>query len=262
MYEISTIGLIILTAVMISASVQDVRTREVSDIHWLILGVAGIVMTVAGMHDNVSIERMMIAAGAALIVFDLLYDREWPIRLNAAFYGIMALLFIIPLITSADDTFVMNSMVVPACYLIFAAMFYTGAIKGGADVKCLISVAIMFPLYPEMFGYPLIAVPDSVLSTVISFPLAVLFHASIMSMSAIVFVIIRNIVRGDTESPNMLTGYKINAADAEKAHVWPMKNSSPDADGRTWVTPKIPFIVPITAAVLFVALIGNILFLL
>jgi prepilin signal peptidase PulO-like enzyme (type II secretory pathway) len=52
----------------------------------------------------------------------------------------------------------------------------------------------------------------------------------------------------------------MNADDVSSAHVWPT-GDTPDSDGRIWVTPKIPFIVPITAAALFVTFIGNIMFL-
>jgi len=262
MYGVPIFGLIITMTVLISASVQDIKRREVSDIHWLILGIAGVVIMMAGMSGHVTAGRIMIAAGTAMIVFDLLYGREWTARLDMMFYALMSMMFAVPLIFSHGDPFVTNAAVIPLCYLIFAAMFYTGVIKGGADVKCLITVAIIFPMYPEIYGYPLIAVPDHVVSAVISFPLAVLFHASLISMSAIVFVIARNLIRGDTELPNMLTGYRMNAADADKAHVWYMKERSADACGKIWVTPKIPFIVPITAAVLFVTTVGNILFLL
>jgi prepilin signal peptidase PulO-like enzyme (type II secretory pathway) len=75
----------------------------------------------------------------------------------------------------------------------------------------------------------------------------------------------------------MLLGYRIDAGEAEELYVWPMaekkkKGAPPDTgadaapapengDGKIWVTPKIPFILPITAAVIITAVIGNVIFL-
>ncbi|MCL2712079.1 MAG: hypothetical protein FWD37_02225 [Methanomassiliicoccaceae archaeon] len=255
---LSMISVAAVTAVLISASVQDIRTREVSDIHWLITGIIGMVMMIICISDNVTVGRLMICIGSLMILSDILYDRENSLFVNAIFYTILAAMFLIPLISFSGDTFVSNSVTIPVCYLIFLLFFYTGTIKGGADVKCLISLSILFPVYPVMFCCPFIELPSSVITSVISFPLAVLFHAALFSVIAMIPVMIRNIIRGDTRFPNMLSGYMMNKKDVSKAHVWVM--SSEEFNERVWVTPKIPFIVPITAAVLFVAFIGNIIF--
>jgi prepilin signal peptidase PulO-like enzyme (type II secretory pathway) len=54
----------------------------------------------------------------------------------------------------------------------------------------------------------------------------------------------------------------MDASRVSDSHVWPMRDEVAADDGKIWVTPKIPFIVPITFAVFFVALFGNVLFLL
>ncbi|MDR2865853.1 MAG: hypothetical protein LBV13_00385 [Methanomassiliicoccaceae archaeon] len=251
----------VLTAVLISASVHDLRSREVPDVHWMVAGAAGILMMCASMFDGgVTIWRMMIVAGSAMIVADILYDRERSVRIIVMTYALMAAMFIIPLAVSYDDTFVKHSLAVPLCFILFVMMFHTGVIKGGADVKCLITVAVLFPMYPVMYGYPMIDAPSSIISDIISFPIAVLFHAALFSMTAVIPMAIRNIRRGDIQFPRMLSCYRMNAADVKNAHVWPAEDVNGSTDGRIWVTPKIPFIIPITVAVIFVMFIGNILF--
>jgi preflagellin peptidase FlaK len=257
METISLISIIAVTAVLVSASIQDLRTREVSDIHWLIVGIMGISVIIFTAGDDVTVGRIMICAGCAMILFDILHDREWRMNAEIAFYAITASMFIVPLIFFRGDAFVTDMMTIPVCYVIFVLLFYSGAIKGGADVKCLITLALLFPVYPMFFGYPLIE-PLPMIQNVISFPLAVLFHAALMSVMPMIPLILRNIIRKDTKLPNMLTGYRMSAEDADKAHVWV---TSDVTDGKVWVTPKIPFIIPITVAVLFVAFVGNILFL-
>jgi preflagellin peptidase FlaK len=151
-------------------------------------------------------------------------------------------------------------MTIPVCYVLFVILFLTGTIKGGADVKCLMSIAIMFPVYP-LFGDPLIAVP-LMISKIISFPIAVLFHAAVLSMLLVIPMAARNIMRGDTKFPKLFTGYRMDATKAQNSHVWTMDENEVADDGRIWVTPKIPFIVPITAAAIFLVFAGNVLFLL
>jgi len=257
----TAIAFTVLVIALISASIQDRRSREVSDAHWLVICITGIAVMAAAAFSEPSAERIMICIGSVMIAVNILHDREWPAHREILVNILAVLMFVIPAVTAYGDPFVKASLVIPISYTIFVAMFFTGTIKGGADVKCLISLAILFPYYPEMFGYPLVGIPGYPITLAMSFPLAVLLHASLFSVSAMLLVIIRNMIRGDVKMPNMLIGYKMNISHAEHSHVWPMKGETdPDVDGRIWVTPKIPFIIPITAAVMFVAFIGNLVF--
>jgi len=263
MYDVTLIAFAVLMATLVSASVQDGRSREVSDAHWLVICIIGVAVMLIAVSEHVTPERIMVCIGAAMIAANILHDREWPAYREILFNAATLIMFIIPAVMAYDDPFVRDSLAIPLSYVIFLVMFFTGAIKGGADAKCLISVAILFPVYPIMFGYPLIGVPGYPVTLIMSFPLAVLLHASLFSISAMLFVIVRNLIRGDTKMPNMLIGYRMDRSDADHSHVWPMTDchGSDAADEKIWVTPKIPFIIPITAAVIFVTFIGNIIFL-
>jgi len=253
---------VITAMVLISASIQDHRSREVSDIHWMIICATGIVMMSFTAISEPSAERIMICAGSAIITVNILHNAERSPHAEILFNAVALLMFVVPAMTAYEDPFIRDSMVIPISYVLFVVMFLTGTIKGGADVKCLISLAMVFPIYPMMFGHPLIDVPGYPITMVMSFPLAVLLHASLFSISAMIPLIIRNLVRKDTRMPNMLFGYRMNKNDAENSHIWPMKDRGGDInDERIWVTPKIPFIIPIAAAFVFVTFIGNLLFL-
>ena len=261
MHEIMTaVCLLATAAVLISASVQDIRSREVSDVHWMIIGIAGIAaMFLVMISDAVTAGRLMVCAGSVMILLDILHERKCSKHADVLFYMVAGMMFIIPLITSFDDPFVRNSVTIPLCFVIFVAMFFGGIIKGGADVKCLIVLAMMFPSYPAMFGYPMISVPAAVMPMLFPFPLAVLFYASLLTVLAMLPIIFRNIIRGDTEMPNMFVGHRMPADAAEMSHVWLM-DAPGSSDGKVWVIAKVPFIVPITAAVLFAAFVGNMIF--
>ena len=82
--------------------------------------------------------------------------------------------------------------------------------------------------------------------------------------------------------PEMLLGYRMDVKEAEKTFVWPMekvvdgkrvrvlfpKNIEDDTLAklrehgakRIWVTPKIPFIIPIFVGTLVAALVGTVFF--
>jgi len=230
-------------------------------------------MLTVAVFDGLTVQRLMVLVGSCLIVFDILYDKERSQLIDILFYGSIAVLFAVPMATAMSDNFVVITLAIPICYLLFVVLFFSGVLAGGADVKCLISLAIIFPMYPVIYGIPLISVPAaSIITSIISFPLAVLLYASLFSVLLMMPLMIMNIRRGDTEFPNMLFGYRVDAKEAEELYVWPMavkKNKSKNSetsnetqdDGKIWVTPKIPFIIPITAAVIFTAVIGNIAFL-
>ena len=262
MEEIYTLAaVVILVVILLSASMHDLRSREVPDIHWAAICAVGIVMMIISILDGtVTVQRIMILIGSIMIIADILYDRDLPQYAEILFYGTLAVMFMYPVMTAMDDTFVVSSLAIPICYLLFVVLFFGGMIKGGADVKCLISLAIIFPMYPVLYGYPIIGVPEPIISSMISFPLAVLLYASLFSLILMVPLVVRNIRLGDTRFPNMLIGYRMRSEDVEGHHVWPMGDGA-EEDGKVWVTPKIPFIIPITAAVVFTMFVGNLIFL-
>jgi preflagellin peptidase FlaK len=268
-------------AVLISASVRDWKEREVSDVHWIALGAAGLVMfTVYSIYTTgFRWEFACLAAGTALILLDVLLDKEVnPLIL----YSAMALLFVVPLYSNMSEDIFRAWASVPLCYLIYVGMYLLGIVRGGADAKCLIVLSIMFPLYPQFLGMPLIEVPGTAFSQIFVFSISVLFVAAVMVIPVAVYFAARNI-RGGNISKRMFSGYRMDISKAENSDVWPLEDvvegvltpiklpKEEDVDGiyirlkeaghnEVWVTPMIPFIIMITAAAALLVLIGNPLF--
>jgi preflagellin peptidase FlaK len=95
----------------------------------------------------------------------------------------------------------------------------------------------------------------------------------------------RNLARRDFGFPEMFLGYRMDIADVQKHFVWPMEAVQDDeivlmlfpkrsgdvkveleklkAKGleRIWVTPKDPFIIPMTLGIVFSVIIGNLVLL-
>ena len=273
-------GIVITLAVMLSASYFDWRYREVPDLHWWVLGLSGIALTAVSLADVMTTEIAMMLFGSVMILFFILFDIELSRAASVIYIVMMAAMFICPLVSAFDDQAVKQLLVIPVCFVIFYILFSLGILRGGADAKCLMVMAMMFQLYPEIWDLPLIAIPAFNIQIVMSFPIAVLFHASLFSFAWLFWTVIRKIYRKDDPvEMYTLSWYRMSISEARKSHVWPKQDvvngmivnvrGIPD-DGAldrleaagaeyVWVTPIIPFMVPITAAVIFILTIGSLL---
>lgn len=273
--------IIIVVAVMLPACISDWRSREASDAYWWLLGAIGIVsMTIASLSGNAVIEGMMVAACTGMVLFAVLHGAGERKVTKIIYYSVAALLLIIPAISEWDDPVVRRHIAVPIMMLIYITLYEIGLIKGGADAKFLITLTILFPMYPSFGAFPFIHIPAGSVSTVFQFSFAVLFHSALFSM----LVPLRNAVinmRNGYIGRRMFTGYVMDISDVTESHVWPIEkiiDGRMEYTGRVcetpieyyikagieriWVTPMIPFLIPLTAATVFVAFFGNLMFIL
>jgi preflagellin peptidase FlaK len=172
-------------------------------------------------------------------------------------------------------------LTIPLLILFFFLMYQFDVIKGGADAKALIALSLVFPVYPELAGLPALELNDPAALTILPFPVLVLFNGAILTLLVPVGMLLVNLVRRDLRFPLMLFGTRMTIGEAKKKHVWPMERvadgrvrtvlfprSDEEADwdalreagvDRPWVTPKVPFLIPLTLAVPFSLLLGNLL---
>jgi len=274
------IAVIVMVIVMISASFSDWKKREVSDIHWLILGITGIIIfTVFAVKDSgFKWQYLCLAAGSVLILVDILWEREGHVL---SFYLLMAILFAVAIFYDINDPIIVAWASVPACYIIFMGMYIFGIVRGGADAKCLITLSMLFPMYPAFSSFPLISVPSGQISQIFVFSISVLFFAAMLTGLTCIYFVLVNVKNGD-KCRRMLLGYKMDLEKAKVSHVWPIEDfvegklvpcGIPENEQevfvrltesgckRVWITPMIPFIIPMTISAIFIAFIGNPLFL-
>ena len=273
-------GIGITIAVMLSASYSDWRSREVSDIHWWVLGLSGIILTAVSLSDSMDLRIIMMLIGSAMILAYILLDVDPAPVVSMAYCVTMAAMFLYPAIVSFDDPDVRRLLVIPICFVLFYLMYMFGILRGGADAKCLMVLAMMFQIYPDMGMIPLIAIPSLNVQMIFSFPVAILFHAALFSFAWLFWTVLRKICRkNDPVEMYTLSWYKMSIAEARRSHVWPKQDAvggmivnvrGIPEDGAldrleavgakdVWVTPIIPFMVPITIAILFVLTIGSLL---
>ena len=278
---IGSIAVIITVTTLLSASVQDWREREVSNFHWVIIGVSGLILfTVYSiLETGFRIEYLAMAVGTALILVEILVDREFN---SLLFYFLLAVLFIPSLYGNLSDPVMAAWAVIPISYILFMGMYIFDIVRGGADAKCLIVLSVMFPIYPAMFGMPLIEVSDTVMSQIFVFPIMVLFIAALAMIPIMFCFFVRNLIKGEF-CKKAIQGYKMELSAARESKVWPIEDIKEgkrvsigvpedekineiyermEAAGydEVWVTPMIPFLIPITFAVIFLVVIGNPLF--
>lgn len=278
---LSTAAIVSSLALMAYAAYSDWRRREVPDTVWIILGAIGIVLTgLRTMADGFDAGYLMILAGSVLIILDVAVDIERPRYVSAVFYAAMAALFIIPLLMEHGEH-LYELYVIPICYVVFYVFYIFGLLRGGADAKCFMIMAMVFNVYPVLGPLPLIDIPAGTVSKVIIFPLALLFNAALFTVVGMLIYAFVNRVPERPKVPGSVFWRRMPIIEAKEAHVWPKQDVidgnvciiseiSDDkeiydrltdaGEKEVWVTPIIPFMVPVFAALLFMLTVGNILF--
>ena len=284
--DLSEFLIIILVAfvsiILISASAEDLKTRTVRNTHWMAIGSAGIVVHIlVSITDGNILSILPITAISVIILYEILSKSDYSVLTNIVFIGSLIVFIILSGYLATSDVEFYTALSVPVFSVIFLIMYYTGLLKGGADAKCMISLTVAFPAYPIFSIFPIFNTANSLASFVFSFPLAILFHALILTMLMVVPFLYVNIKNGNT-GRLMFSGYVTSIEKAKRSHVWPMYDIEDgelirisavddteavydrlEKHGKTdiWVTPKIPFILPISISFLITVIIGNPLFL-
>jgi len=217
-------GILILTF----ASYTDIKTRQASNILWLVMGFIAIILIIV---------------------------QYFSIGLKNPYY-----LIFIPIM-------------IGLVYLLFQMRI----IFGGADAKALMAIAILVPFEPSIAGFP------------ISKGSFMPFSWSIFQNSLIIFLLIPmslfvfNIIKRNIKFPYAFLGYKIDIKIARKRFVWPLEKiidgerrfaympkdfdtgdefDKFEKEGITeiWVTPKVPFMIPLLFGFIISFIFGDILF--
>jgi preflagellin peptidase FlaK len=226
---IDIIRLFVGIIILFYASYTDIKTRRASNMLWIIMGSIGIIL---------------------LIIQYFIIGFENP------YY-----LLFIPIMIG----------------LIFA-LFQLRLIFGGADAKALMAIAILVPLKPEILQFPLFD------NSMISMPGSwIVFSNSILLFLLIpLSLFIFNLYKRNIEFPYCILGYKTSIEKAKQTFVWPLEKikngirkfsympTEFDIDEELhtfekqgikeiWVTPKVPFMIPLLGGFIATYVIGDIL---
>ena len=219
--------LIIGTIILFYASYTDMKTRQASNLLWIILGIVGSILILIQYLTN-NIENL--------------------------YY----LLFI------------------PIMIGLYYLMYQLGLLFGGADAKALMALAVLVP-FPLAFS--MVPLYESILPT----------SWVVFANSVILFLFIplglfffNVLIKRSIGFPYVFLGYQMPVEQAKKKFVWPLEKivegkrkfvyyPSTFDDPKiwkqfeeqnikdVWVTPKIPFMIPLLAGFICTFFIGDIL---
>ena len=281
------------------ASISDWKTRKVGNITWIVLGaIAFGLFWLDLMQRNAPLISQSLLLPTLFLFVDIFWDRKKDIKTLTGSAG--AILYILSFSWVAYVAYsvmtgstvwnenISGPMIAFAMVVVFELFYMLDVIKGGADAKAVICLAVLFPLYPEVVnGLPLINPTFDAIPDFFVFALSVLFVGALISLVTPFYFLARNIRSGNKISGRSFLGFTLPINKVEGQFVWLIEwvedgqlrfsarkmrdsaNIREDLEAlramgkdEVWVTYKIPFIIPLAVGVAIVLVLGNPLFLL
>jgi preflagellin peptidase FlaK len=294
MESLSLLRLLVGIAFLGYASYSDVKTRRVDNRVWILFGLVGFIILALDLSNRSDIvwAHYLIFIPAGVMYFDVYLDRG-PIFDEEGFhFEPLGLLFIavVVIVLSFQGSILyedpdqralfLQLMTIPAMIILAHIFFQSGLLKGGADAKALMALAILVPFYPEFYGFPLVEVNSQIMTVLFPFALVILMNSAILVIFVPLVYLGINARRGNVEMPQCLLGYKADLNDFPK-HVWLMEKAENDevrvflfprrggdiqkeiealkrlGREKAWVTPQLPFMVPMLLGLIASFFIGN-----
>lgn len=271
------------------ASYTDLKTRLVRDKVWMLMGAVAIILLLIQMlSEGVGWQYYLIFFPIIVMFSEALF--EMPELFSEGRPHPYILCIILPVFTLAyqiytlgNDIFFWQLFTVPVMMLLAFLFYYIGLIYGGADAKAMLVLAILMPCYPEIQGFTAanLSVENmEIMQVFFPFTFIVLLNACLLLLVLPPVYLFRNLSKGDVSFPMMFFGYRKDIDDIPGSFVWPMESYEktgkhtvrlfPKGDEeemlaslrsmgrkRVWVTPKIPFIVPMAMGFVISFVVGN-----
>ena len=189
-----------------------------------------------------------------------------------------ALRVLISVYDAYESNTIYHLIFVPIMIVLVYIMFQLRLIFGGADAKAIMALAILLPIKPDIMGFP-------IWESRLPYAWAPFFNALLIFLLIPLGLFIFNIIRRSPKFPHCFLGYKMNVKKAKEEFVWPLErivngkrkfsympqkfDINVDLNGfekmsidQIWVTPKIPFMIPLLAGFICSFIIGDLIFLL
>jgi len=188
--------------------------------------------------------------------------------------GIGALLLAIQFFVLGIDQ-IMYLIFIPIMWILMYVLFQIGVMFGGADAKAIMALALLVPLFPSLGKLP-------IWESLMPFSWVVFVNALLLFLAIPVTLFFYNLMKKDLSFPQSMLGYRMPLKKAKASFVWPMEHIvegkmklvlRPSDDDlaqvydelekadvkRVWVTPKIPFMIPLLAGFVVAFVAGDIL---
>ncbi|MFQ5985970.1 MAG: A24 family peptidase C-terminal domain-containing protein [Thermoplasmata archaeon] len=290
----SLLRLLVGLSILSFASLTDWRKRRVGDGPWALMAGAGLALLAVELVDATGDPLpYLILVPPALVLLDILWERgggRFAYASTLLFYGLSGLAVLLLVIgfpgRGVDEQgLIVRGLGILTVILLGYVFYYLGLLKGGADAKAFMAIGVLVPGYPSLGPLPLLAVGPPLLAPfelLFPFAMTTLLWGALLLIGLPVAFLIRNLFHGDRRWPQMLLGYRA-PADQLPQFAWTLqevkggeilhrvvpRTTTQEADidalraagvQRVWVTPQIPFLIPLTVGFLLAFLVGNPLF--
>lgn len=228
------------------ASYTDIKTRRASNKLWLIMGVIGAVLLIYQMYLYMEYDTEMFEIMKIYLVF------------------------------------------IPFMIGLVYVLFQLRLIFGGADAKALMALAVLLPFpslewIPTGSGLPNLPLFESIVDNNLPYCWGAFINALFIFLFIPIALLIYNILKKNIAFPHVFLGYKISIKKAKEEFVWPMEQIKEDGEKKfvympkefdaeeelnkfenkgykeVWVTPKIPFMIPLLIGYITVFIFGSFL---
>ncbi len=170
---------------------------------------------------------------------------------------------------------IMYLVFIPIIIVIMYVFFQLRLLFGGADAKAMMAIAFLTPFTPAFFSFP-------IFESVLPFSWVIFSNAIILFLSIPLGLLLYNVFKKNLRFPHCFLGYQMDLDEARKKFVWPLEHlihekikisfvphsidphEQFDAFAKRgikeiWVTPKIPFMIPLLAGFICAFFLGDIL---
>lgn len=281
---------------LLAGSVMDIRTRRIKDSVWILMMFSGLPLLgfemwlKGGGSSWISLLSLLLPLMGFLFVLFGYPEPGEVLRGSAA--DISFLVIYSACITGSILGFVRGdpALTYPVAFsslfmLIYFGLYHipvggTRIIHGGADLKCLLVLAALFPWYGSDLPFALgpfyrILSGNTLLAWIFPIHLSVLFNGAFITTILLLLALpALNLIRGDLAFPRIFTSYRTDVRGMNGKHVWVYverngKREKVEPTGklesrllgegtkRVWVTPKIPFIFSLFLGFLVQMTAGN-----
>lgn len=270
-------------SVLAFASYTDWRWRRAPNVLWAILSAAGVLLlAVDAWRDPTAWPAKWPYLLPLAIVLLLASQRTWSDLASVALGVAGSALALFLGLRSPDALTAAYASLAIATLLAFAlyGMWYLGLIAGGADAKALLACCVLLP-FPLALSHalPLWRAP-------VPGAFSVLGNSLVLFMAIPLAFFVVNLSRGELRLPHAFLGLKRRAADVRRGFQWPMEVVDAEGkrrtklfasrmsdeeveatfervqalgDERVWVSPKVPFMIPLLLGYLSAFFIGDLM---
>ena len=297
--ELAATRLAIGAGILLLAAISDVRTRRVADPLWVALGSIGLfVLGIQLLRVQAEISSWALLGSAAILFYTIFYgaplfDEDGfhprPVRLLS--FLAAGALFVFPAAAhSASGTGIPQNLLelysMPVMIVVYQGFYRARILHGGADTKALIALGLLVPTYPDVSPLPFVTADprlEGFWHVAFPFSLVMWVDAAVLFLAVPLALLVWNAIRRDLALPQALLGYrarldplppktwlmeKINDRGDHVLVLFPKRGKDSTGDiarlraagiDRAWVTPQIPFMVPLLGGFLLAFFVGNIL---